>query len=292
MPKSVLTLVYFWRAVTIMCWTATATHADERLKGIACRSVHLGYGKQDVTAFYNEITVRQSAPGTYFMVCGWNTGYFGIQELAGGQKLVLFSVWDPTKGDDPNAVQEDVRVQVRNQHPDVRVKRFGGEGTGGQCFFDFDWQLDVTYRLLVTCQPADKRTEYTGYFYDPETRQWNQLVTFSTITGGQKMRGLYSFVEDFKRDRKSTQFVRKAEFGNGWIEVSSSFSLLNEARFTADANPVENIAAGLAGDRFFLATGGDTVNDQAELRSLIRLSEQAAANLKLPDDLPLGESGE
>ena len=36
--------------------------ADERLKGIACRSVHLSYGESDKLAFYNEVTVRQSAP--------------------------------------------------------------------------------------------------------------------------------------------------------------------------------------------------------------------------------------
>lgn len=259
---------------------------DERLKGIACRSVHLGYGQRNATAFYNEVTVRQTAPGTYFMVCGWNTGYFGIQELANGRKLVLFSVWDPTQGDDPRAVEEDVRVKVLHQHPDVRVKRFGGEGTGGQCFFDFDWQVDSTYAMLVTCRPQAERTEYTGYFYLPAKRQWIQLVTFSTITGGRKMQGLYSFVEDFKRDRKSTEFERRAEFGNTWVKVDGEFSLVERARFTADANPVENIAAGKVKNRFFLATGGGTVNDQAALQSWIQLPEQAQQKLGLPENLP------
>ena len=69
--------------------------ADESLKDIACRSVHLGYPTPEGVAFYNEMTVEQSADGTYFMACGWGKGYFGIQELASGKKLVLFSVWDP-----------------------------------------------------------------------------------------------------------------------------------------------------------------------------------------------------
>ena len=55
-------------------------HADERLKGIACRSVHLGYPAAEGVSFYNEVTVEKSADGTYFMVCGWSKGYFGIQE--------------------------------------------------------------------------------------------------------------------------------------------------------------------------------------------------------------------
>ena len=69
--------------------------ADERLKGIACRSVHLHYPASEGTAFYNEATVAQSADGTYFCVCGFNGGYYGIQELANGKKLLIFSVWDP-----------------------------------------------------------------------------------------------------------------------------------------------------------------------------------------------------
>ncbi|HVJ69767.1 MAG TPA: DUF5077 domain-containing protein, partial [Caulifigura sp.] len=54
--------------------------ADERLAGVACRSVHLGFSAMEPVAFYNEVTVQSSAPGTYFMVCGWSRGYFGIQE--------------------------------------------------------------------------------------------------------------------------------------------------------------------------------------------------------------------
>jgi len=52
--------------------------------------------------FYNEAIVEDSVNGSYFMACGWNSGYFGIQQLGGlADKVVLFSVWDPTKGDDP-----------------------------------------------------------------------------------------------------------------------------------------------------------------------------------------------
>src|SRR5690606_8818475 len=69
--------------------------ADERLEGIACRSVHLGYDAPEGDAFYTEIRVVSSAPGTYFCTNGFRMGYFGIQELANREKLVIFSVWDP-----------------------------------------------------------------------------------------------------------------------------------------------------------------------------------------------------
>ena len=69
----------------------------------AARSVHLSYRAPGGLFFYNEVVVEQSANGSYFMACGWDTGYFGIQQLDGpDEKIVLFSVWDPTAGDDPN----------------------------------------------------------------------------------------------------------------------------------------------------------------------------------------------
>lgn len=251
---------------------ATSGLADERLRGIACRSVHLAYAGDETVAFYNEVTPLKSAPGTFFMVCGWNTGYFGLQELGNGKKLLIFSVWDNARGDDPQAVAEEDRVELLHQDEAVRVGRFGGEGTGGQSFLDFDWSAGETYRFMVTAQPDGHRTQYSGHFFDSANEKWIKLVTFSTVTSkrgssGQKMRGFYSFVEDFKRDRKSTEATRRAAFGNGWIcNAKLEWTPLTEARFTADANPVLNIDAGPYEDRFFLATGGEIENTTVKLR--------------------------
>src|SRR5258708_2106944 len=65
---------------------ASVASADEKLKGIACRSVHLGYTVEAGTAFYVEATVKESADGTYFCAAGFNSGYFGIQQLGNGKK--------------------------------------------------------------------------------------------------------------------------------------------------------------------------------------------------------------
>src|SRR5687768_4305100 len=85
----------------------------------AARSVHLKWEAPPGEACYLETTVEKSVPGSYFMAIGWNTGYFGIQEIRPGNKVVIFSVWDPTKGDDPKAVPEDQRVEVLHNDPDV-----------------------------------------------------------------------------------------------------------------------------------------------------------------------------
>ena len=76
-----------------------------------------GLPSPDAVLFYNEMTVLESTPGSYFMAAGWNTGYFGIQELSDGRKVILFSVWDPTQGDDPNAVKQEERVECLYKRP-------------------------------------------------------------------------------------------------------------------------------------------------------------------------------
>lgn len=270
--------------------TALPSTADEKLKDIACRSVHLGYPAGESVAFYNEVTVNESAPGTYFMVCGWNKGYFGMQELGNEKKVLIFSVWDSGQND-PKAVEEDKRVKLLHKDEKVRIGRFGGEGTGGQSFLDYDWKVGHTYRFLVTARPNETRTEYAGYFYLPEDKAWKHLVTFSTVTGGKNpggknLGGYYSFVEDFKRDKVSTTKVRKAHFSNAWIQgKDGEWTALRKARFTADRNPATNIDAGVERDRFFLATGGDTKNAGTRLGEIIELP--ASTKPTLPTGLPV-----
>jgi hypothetical protein len=260
-------------------------NADERLEGVACRSVHLGYPAGEGVAFYNEVTVEQSAPGTYFCACGWNKGYFGIQELGNGKKLVIFSVWDSDQND-PKAVEDDKRVKLIHKGEKVRIGRFGGEGTGGQSFLDHDWKIGDTYRFLVTAKIDGKRSEYAGYFRAPADKEWTHMVTFSTLTGGKNLSGYYSFVEDFKRDKVSATKTRTARFGNAWAKTpKGEWEAITKARFTADKNPVTNINAGTTKDgRFFLGTGGDTKNTDTKLNDTMKLP--ADEKRTVPEGLP------
>jgi hypothetical protein len=96
-------------------------------------------------------------------------------------------------------------------------------------------------------------------------------VTFSTITGGKKLGGYYSFVEDFKRDKVSATKVRKARYGNGWVKpADGEWQAVNKARFTADRNPATTINAGLVESDFFLATGGETQNVDVKLNDSLQ----------------------
>src|SRR5262245_20033109 len=105
----------FGTTLLAMLTLALPLRADESLKGVACRSVHLGYPAPAGTAFYNEVTIDQSAPGTYFCVCAFNMGYCGLQELANGKKVLLFSIWDPGEQNDPNKVKDEQRVKLLHQ---------------------------------------------------------------------------------------------------------------------------------------------------------------------------------
>ena len=273
---------------SIACLACIA-QADQKLEGKVCRSVHLGFAGAEGTAFYNEMTIERSAEGTYFMAAGFSKGYFGLQELGNGKKVVLFSVWDPGSQNDKNAVDQDNRVKLLHQDKDVRIGRFGGEGTGGQSFLDYEWKIRTTYRFLVTAKVEDaRRTAFSGYFYLPEKKEWKHLVTFSTITGGKPLSGYYSFVEDFKRNKISATQVRRASYGPAWIKSTKSgeWALAPRARFTGDSNPVMNINAGVDTNnpgRFFLVTGGETANTDTPLWKTMELSDPK--KLSAPTDL-------
>jgi len=249
---------------------ATAARGDQKLEGVACRSVHLRYPAPEAAVFYNEVTVDASARGSYFMVCGFGGGYFGMQELADGKKVLLFSIWDAAETNDPDAVAEEKRVKVLQKDEKVRVRRFGNEGTGAQSFFDYEWKPGATYRFLVTAKVEDGRTAYAAYFYVPEDKDWKRLATLSTIAGGKGLHGYYSFIEDFRRNRVSAGEARAAHFGNGWVKAKDGqWTALTRARFTADSNPVKNVNADVDGDRFLLASGGDTKNSGAALGDVL-----------------------
>lgn len=275
--------------VTALALTSCAT-AAESIGGTgpakAARSVHLQWTAPESTAFYLEATVEQSTGGSYFMACGWSGGYFGIQELRDGKTVAIFSVWDPTKGDDPNAVTPEQRVELLHQGEGVRIKRFGGEGTGGQCMTDFTWKPGTTQRFLVRAEAQGEKTAYAGWIYDPTAGTWRHLVTFRTRSGGKLLRGLYSFVEDFRRDTRSVDDVRRARFGGGWIQAKDgTWSPLAQARFTASRAAWEardNIDAGQSGTELFLATGGDTTR-HTELNGALNLQ---TFQRERPIDLP------
>jgi len=230
-------------------------------------SVHMKYKSKEATGFYNEVTVEKSSTGSYFMVCGWQGGYFGIQELNNSKKTILFSVWDSSSTNDKNEVLEDKRVKLLHKDEGTRVKRFGGEGTGGQSFYELDWKIGETYRFYMTAQIQGERSIFTGYFYHPDKKKWIKMVSFSTLLKKILIRNPHSFLEDFRRDYKSFKINRLVRFSNTFTKVDGQWAAVSKGSFTRDSNPHINIDGGLDKENhsFFLSTGGDVKNKSCPL---------------------------
>jgi hypothetical protein len=249
----------------------------------AARSVHLGWTAPAATEFHLAMAVQETAPGSYFMACGWNSGYFGMQELAKGDKIVLFSMWDPTKGDDAKAVPVERRVEELHRDPSAKIGRFGGEGTGAQCKYPYAWKVGETYRFLLRATVEGEKTSVAAWFRPPGAAEWTHLATFRAITKGSPLKGLYSFVEDFRRDGKSVGERRRARYADGWARATTGeWVPIVTGRFTADATPLETIDAAVVDGGFTLATGGD-LKPSTPLKSTLTLPD---APRPPPADLP------
>jgi hypothetical protein len=280
---------FHWCFVVISLTLVISCPAADEKEFRAARSVHLVYQAPPGLLFYNEMVIEKTVNGSYFMACGWNSGYFGIQQLGGtDEKVALFSVWDPTEGDDPNAVKKEDRVEVVYEGEGVRIKRFGGEGTGGQCMWDYSWKVGLTNRFLIGARIEGQKTAYTAWIF--ATDAWKKLATFRVQTRGMPLSGYYSFIEDFRRDGTSAREERRARFGNGWVKrPGGEWAPLSKARFTAsnaEWESKDNINAGAETRWFFLTTGGD-VKMGSELNSFINLPGTPSGFSKPLVTLPL-----
>ena len=212
----------------------------------AARSVHVWWQGLEAaseqptacTVFQCSVTVNETVPGSYFACCGFNGGYFGVQDHGGGHTRILFSAWDTgsemnTGRDDPTEIVTGKRVKVLYQAPHVHVQRFGGEGTGAQCFDDkTGWTVGTGIDMCIVhrlCADS-KDAMYAAFVNDIH------LATYCVPNAGP-FGGFYSFVEDFCRDSDSANRCRIATFGPSWLYKSGKNKWIasNKAQFTASA---------------------------------------------------------
>ena len=238
---------------------------------ISARSVHMWHPTPDAEWVYGEVTVEKSVPGSYFAAICFSCGYCGIQELYDGKKVAIFSVWDPGDPFDfkakPDNVDEKIRTKNLYAGEGVAISRFGGEGTGGKSMLSFDWKIGETYRFAIhSRQDGDYRTAFTGYLF--RDGAWFKIATFTTLQtkGAHAIKGVYSFVEDFRRNEESRKQVRRARFTNFFSKpIGGEWTAIEDGRFTADNNPIMTIDAEAVENGFALTTGGDTANKNIKL---------------------------
>ena len=249
--------------------TASFAHEEDRKEFYWIRrgpSVHCGYdlspAGDDVEWFYNEVRIDpgEDPHGTYGMAIGFHGGYFGMQVCDEGVRKLIFSIWAPYATDDPSKIPPEKRVIVQKKHPLVYTGEFGNEGSGGQSFMNYNWVSGVTYRFLCRIRPVKNgRTEFTSYFYFPESGKWELLCSFLRPETQTWFRGAYSFLESFI-DVNGHAF-RKVHFFNQWaVTKAGKWVPVDRMRLTGDntarrANR-QDYAGGVEENGFFLMNCG------------------------------------
>lgn len=246
--------------------------APENMAARQCTSVHLVYLPEisEHTAAYTEAVVEKSAPGTYFAIDNFSTGYIGVQEVINGPdgkpaRVAIFSVWDAKdSGDNPHAAPEEERALLVQRGDKVKTERFGGEGTGGKSMCLFDWKEGEVIRTLVVEKEdgADFR-QIAGYIYDPSTSRWKLLSCWRVQALRRGLGGGCGFVEDFARNVDSKGHERRATFGPAFRWDGSQWHQADTFFFSRDANPNKEINCRLNPKRgyFSLATGGNIAEE-------------------------------
>lgn len=221
-------------------------------------SVHFAYEKPrgaEIEYFYNEVCVPEGADvlHSFYMVCGFDNGYFGLQTNSPTERRVLFSVWSPFKTDDPEEVPEDARVVLSRKGEGVVAQDFGAEGTGGQSFLVYPWRAGTTYKFLVQARPnGDGSTQFTGYFFAPEEQQWKLVASFKRPKTDSWLGSPHSFLENFWPD--SGWRERCVIFSNQWVrDRRGKWSELLDGTFSCDNTGKRYVrldyAGGLSSDR-------------------------------------------
>lgn len=228
-------------------------------------SVHLSYElpeDKDVVWFYNEINVPEGEDviGSYYMANGFMDGYFGIQVNSETERRILFSVWSPFDTQDPKEIPDDHKILLLGKGDNVTTGEFGNEGSGGQSYKVYNWKAGTSYQFLLKGVPAENNsTDYTAYFFTPETNTWNLIASFRRPQGSRHLKRLYSFLENFVPS--TGNISRKANYNNQWIYTADKEWIeLTKAKFTADATARKksrmDYAGGVEGNQFFMENCG------------------------------------
>jgi hypothetical protein len=218
----------------------------------------------DIEWMYSEIEIDQDQDviGSYFMANGFGEGYFGIQVNSETERRILFSIWSPFKTDDPNSIPDDQKIRLVKKGEGVTTGEFGNEGSGGQSYKVFNWKAQTRYGFLTKVKPnSDNTTDYTSYFFDPETNKWHLIASFRRPQTNTYVTRPYSFLENFIPNTGALS--RRGGFYNQWMRDSKgNWHEITEAKFSADATARKDArldySGGSANHGFYLKNCGFT----------------------------------
>lgn len=225
-------------------------------------SVHIGYpvpaGTQ-IEWMYNEVKAMAEPLYTFYEACGFSRGYFGMQINSPTERRVIFSVWDAGKeAVDRSKVGDENRVKLLRKGDGVEAGDFGNEGTGGHSHLVTPWRTGTVQRFLLHAVKDGDGTIYTGYYFQPERKDWMLIASFRAPKDPNLITRMYSFIENFGGE--NGHLKRSAEFGPVWIRTTDGqWSQCRTGRFTHDkTGGVDRFDYdfGVSGSRFLLQNGG------------------------------------
>ena len=227
----------------------------------------------DIEWMYSEIEIDkgEDVKGSYFMANGFGEGYYGIQVNSNTERRILFSIWSPFKTDDPNSIPDDQKIKLLKKGDGVTTGEFGNEGSGGQSYKVFNWKAATRYGFLTSVKPnGDNTTDYTSYFFDPDTNQWHLIASFRRPKTNTFVTRPYSFLENFIPDTGA--LARRGGFYNQWMRDSKGqWYEITQAKFSADATARKDArldySGGSAKNGFYLKNCGFT-NDKTSIGTM------------------------
>jgi hypothetical protein len=253
------------------------TIVNLQLRGEACQrahfnreprrnaaSVHLFYPVErtwKLDRFSVEVTGLEEPPATFYMACGFDRGYLGMQVISPTERRIIFSVWDAGRGqraDRREQVDQADYVEVLEKGDGVVTQVFGGEGTGGHSHWVYPWETGKPQRFQVTAEADGTAAIFSGYYWQAEQAAWKLIARMRAPSADGYLHGLHSFSENF--DGATGHRLRKARFGSGWIHTADGrWHELRQATFSHDPTGKTHRRdrfMGLEADQFFLAHGG------------------------------------
>ncbi len=189
----------------------------------ACSAAHANYfgfsGVVENQTYQLEFTPRVSQNFTYWATMSVSSigGYGGIQQHgSANDHWGLFSLWDSS-----GTVKDSL---VAGLNPFISFSgsadhRFGGEGTGSQLLFVFDWQLGKPYRMAWRrfVVPGSTKVRYSNFYYDSHVAGgWVWVGMFErpqTSSGARNMNGFETFSERFGE----ADGTREIDYRNVWL---------------------------------------------------------------------------
>lgn len=272
-------------------WSSNISYVDAEwfYWGRRGPSVHLNFeepANKDITWFYNELTVPvgKDPIGSYFMANGFSSGYFGMQVNSASERRILFSVWSAYDTQDPNQIPEEYTVEPLGYGSGVTVGEFGGEGSGAQSYWVYDWKPGTTYKFLLKGESnADNSIDYTAYFFAPEVGDWKLIASFRRpFPTGKHLTRLHSFLENFNTSMGDE--TRQVDYTNQWVyDTQGSWSEMTNATFTTDATGSDGARldydGGQEGNHFYLRNCGFFSDNETPNTSFTRTANGTVPNV-------------